>query len=91
MATRKRQAKTERGRGRPTFARLVRESLAAGMTRREAEAHAWNIRASYDLIEVNPRTGRWRFVTDGASIFDLAKPPTAKRPKGKTRRLRGAE
>jgi hypothetical protein len=91
MATRKRPVSTKHGHGIPTFARLVRESLEAGMTRREAEAHARKIRASYDLIEVNPRTGGWRYVTDGASIFDLAKSPTAKRPKGKTRRLKGAE
>jgi hypothetical protein len=44
--------------------------------RQAAEAHAMKILASYDLIEVDPRTGKWRYITDGASIFD---PPHAKK------------
>ena len=69
----------------------MRDSLVAGMARREAEAHATKILAAYDLILVNPRTGRWRFVTGGPSIIDLAKTPSRKRPKGKTRKPKGAE
>lgn len=91
MATRKRATATKGGRGIPTFAQIVRESLAAGMARREAEAHAWKIRAAYDVIEVDAKTGRWRYVTGGPSIIDPPKFPTGKRPKGKTRRLKGAE
>jgi hypothetical protein len=85
VAPRKPTAARPTRHGIPTFARLVRESIAAGMTTREAEAHAWKIRAAFDLIEVDPRTGRRHFVTSGPSIVDLAKTPTRKRPKGKTR------
>ncbi len=77
--------------GLPTFAQLVRENIAAGQSRDEAEAHARKILASYDLIEVNPRTGRWRFVTSGASITDPAKSPQVETTEGKNPKLKGAE
>lgn len=95
MAKSDRKAKTVRkrpvsARGIPTFAQLVRESIAAGMARREAEAHARTILASYDLIIVDPRTGRWRFDTGGKSIFDAAR-SLRTQTKGKTRKPKGAE
>lgn len=74
----------------PTFAQLVREGIKAGHSRRAAEHHARKILQTFDVIEIDPRTGRWRFITDGPSIFDLVKTPTRK-PKGKTRKPKGAE
>jgi hypothetical protein len=91
MASRKLSTASQGGEGIPSFAQLVRDSIAAGMTRTTAEAHARNILASYDLIEVDPRTGRSRFVMGGPSITEAVKTPRRKRPKGKTRRLKGAE
>ena len=75
----------------PTFAQLVLESRAAGMARREAEAHARKILATFDRIVVDPRTGRWRFDTNGPSLIDTTEGAATTRPKGKTRRLKGAE
>ena len=91
MASRKLRTARQGSQAIPTFAQLVHDSVTSGMARREAEAHAKKILESYDLIEVDPSTGKWRYVAGGASIFDPVKTPTAKRPKGKTRRLKGAE
>jgi hypothetical protein len=91
VATRNRSRTTKAGRGIPTFAQLVREGIAAGHSRQSAEAHARKILASYDVIEVDVSTGKWRFVTGGPSIMDVAKTPARKRPEGKTRKRKGAE
>ena len=57
-----------------------------GMSEAQIRQALQKLRAVFDLIEVDPRTGRARIVTGGPSIFDLVKTPTRKRPKGKTRK-----